>query len=66
MEEGRETYRGIPGNATLAFDDRVIRLAGTLRAFARVFALIGGSVGFMNSSRRISPGCTGRMPFLIM
>ena len=44
----------------------VIRFAGTSSALANMLAFKGGSEGFMNSSRRISPGCTGRMPFFTM
>ena len=39
----------------------VMRLVGTLHDFAS--ALADSFMGCMKSSRRISPGCTGRMPF---
>jgi hypothetical protein len=31
-----------------------------------MLAFIGGSAGFMNSSKSTSPGCTGRILFLII
>jgi len=54
--KGRQPHRRIARDAALPLIIAVIRFAGTSRALASIFALIGEPEGFMNSSSRIAPG----------
>ena len=53
----------IAGDTPMPFDNRGDSVGQSINTFASMLALISDSEGFMNSSSKISPGWTGRIPF---
>jgi hypothetical protein len=63
LEITRKAQRRVGGDAAALSTTSAIRVTGTRKAMAVLFMLKPS--GVMNSSRRISPGCTGFSFFTI-